>query len=190
MIEKQRKIEELYSTYYLKHKKEDKIPLFGMVFGTELLFVGQNPGNPNVVATDLHRKIFENFASLDYKKQQETFIFSWKQSTFVKFIANVCSKLELDLYKDAAVTNFVKYWTPNNQRPQATEDDQKLLVCEIEILHPKLAVFLSKFVFNNFEYKNRVTSKCLSLDHPASRYYSEIYAQEVAAQIRRKINGS
>lgn len=154
-----------------------------MMFGNELLFIGQNPGNPNVVSTDLHRKIFENFESLDYKKQRETFVYSWKQSTFIKFIANVCTQLGLDLYKDTSVTNFVKYWTPNNAKPEATEDDQKLLACEIEILRPKLTVFLSKFAFNNFKYRDRVTSKCLSLDHPASRYYSDVYASEVSRKI-------
>ena len=176
-------IEELYQSYYQKNKTASHVPLFGMMFGNELLFVGQNPGNPNVVSTDLHRKIFENFESLDYQKQRETFIFSWKQSTFIKFVANVCKQLGLDLYKDASVTNFVKYWTSNNAKPEATEDDQKLLTCEIEILKPQLVVFLSKFAFNNFKYKDRVSSKCLALDHPASRYYTGAYVKEVATKI-------
>jgi|ETNvirnome_6_100_1030635.scaffolds.fasta_scaffold02529_2 uracil-DNA glycosylase len=178
-------LETLYKAYYDSklHISSDEciIPLMGMINGTEILFVGQNPGAP--FQKD-HIKLFNEFTNLAYDEQQSAFKESWVKSMFVKFIINVCNKLDIDFHKSGGVTNIVKHWTTNNKRPIVTSADQKLLACEIELTKPKCVVFLSKFAYRQFAYKDKVTSACISLDHPAAHRYAHAYVDDVIYAIK------
>ncbi|MAG26419.1 hypothetical protein CMI47_12790 [Candidatus Pacearchaeota archaeon] len=182
------KLETLYKAYHdSQFKISDegcKIPLMGMINGTELLFVGQNPGIP--FQKD-HIELFREFTSLSYDEQQKVFKKSWIKSMFVKFIINVCNGVNIDFHNNVGVTNIVKYWTQNNRCPTITEADQKLLTCEIELLKPKCVIFLSKFAFNQFKYKNKITTKCLSFDHPAAHRYARSYTNEIINSLKEYV---
>ena len=180
-----KQVENLYKNYYNKHltinETSCKIPLLGIIKGSKILFVGQNPGQP---FESNHIEIFKNFQALDYKGHQDTFKQSWVKSRFLRFIKRICDEASIDFGSDISVTNIVKHWTKDNTKPVITEDDQILLLKEIKILQPDYVVYLSKFAYNNFKYKDKVTSHQLAFAHPASKYYSKNYASQIAKTVK------
>ncbi len=111
------KLEELYKNYYEKMHKNGIIPLLGMINGNKLLFIGQNPGVP---FQKEHIELFEKFKELDYEKQQKVFKLSWNKSLFVQFIKKVSVNVGFYFDNECGITNIVKYWTPQNSKPEIT----------------------------------------------------------------------
>jgi uracil-DNA glycosylase len=181
-------IDELYKSYYNKHLNLNTdgctIPCMGLISGTRILFIGQNPGHPY---SNKDLDTFKDFGTLDYESHQASFKTSWIDSKFMNFIKKVCNSAQIE-FNDTSVTNFIKYWTKNNMKPPVTSDDQELLACEIKLLNPDVVVYLSKFAYNNFELKNKIKTKQLVFNHPASKYYSTNYANDIAKTIAKQLN--
>lgn len=178
------RVEKLYRYYYYKNlivsKDEIRIPFLGMIYGNKYLFIGQNPGHPHS-KKDLEH--FKNIENSSYEEQQEIFKASWRTSQFVTFIAQVCNNINIDLYKECGVTNLVKYWTKGNAQPSSSNDDQKLLFCEIKLIKPEAVIFFSRYAFNSFKYLDRINTKVFVFNHPASCFYNKEYAKKVSETI-------
>ena len=144
-----KQVENLYKNYYNKHltinETSCKIPLLGIIKGTKILFVGQNPGQP---FESNHIEIFKNFQNLDYEGHQDTFKQSWVKSRFLRFIKRVCDGASIDFSNDISITNIVKHWTKDNTKPEITEDDQRDMEKEVQNLTDKFVKEIDEHVDN------------------------------------------
>jgi uracil-DNA glycosylase family 4 len=106
-----------------------------------------------------------------------------------KFLSEMLKEIKLDR-KDVYITNIVKYRPPNNRDPEISEKEAcaKWLSDELNLINPKLVVFLGRHSMNNFfpelkisdvhgkvihkKIKNMNTEYFLPLYHPAAALYN------------------
>lgn len=92
--------------------------------------------------------------------------------------------------EDVYITNIVKYRPPNNRDPKSEEKEacEEWLYAELNLISPKLIIFLGRHSMNNFfpelkiseahgklvrhKFKNIITENFLPLYHPASALYN------------------
>jgi uracil-DNA glycosylase len=121
----------------------DKCPHFQLGFfnGNEVLFVGQNPGNPS---TDLEKAITEKVMTQKtfraFEKEYEDMI---KMSKIGQYLDPTIS----GQWSRVSFTNVVKTTTPGNMEPddETYEMFFPMLMQQIEILEPNIIACLGKY---------------------------------------------
>jgi DNA polymerase len=106
-----------------------------------------------------------------------------------KFLAEMLASIKLKR-EDVYITNIVKYRPPNNRDPFPAEKEscRQWLEAELNLIKPKLIVFLGRHAMNTFfpeykigdvhgvlvhsKFKNLKTEYFLPLYHPASALYN------------------
>ncbi len=161
---------ELHKKYHTENKCELKKTATQPVFGngnpdSEIVFIGEAPG----------------------KKEDETGI------PFVgaagKFLAEMLASIGMKR-EDIYITNIVKYRPPENRDPTLLEKEQcaDWLRAELELIKPKLIVFLGRHSMNHFFPDLKIsdahgkliqtklhdfpTTNFLPLYHPAAALYN------------------
>ena len=147
----------------LKKTATQAVPGVGSA-NAEIVFIGEAPGRSE-------------------DKQGEPFVGA--AGKFLNEMLNlICIKRE-DIY----ITNIVKYRPPNNRDPLPEEKAacREWLLTELQIISPKLIIFLGRHAMNNFfpdlqisgahgkllikQFKNMPTKYFFPLYHPAAALY-------------------
>ena len=151
---------------------------FNFIRGSRILFVSQNPGNPFTLQ-EINR--FEKMSMLNFRDYQKEFNESWSNSLFGKFYQKVCSYVSKDCLEESSFTNLIKRPTIKNKTPILSNLDLDCFKKELEIISPKLIVFLSKFAHDNSG--DLINRPVLVFKHPATMKYADNYAKEIANKI-------
>lgn len=129
---KTEKLSDLNKRWSLKNTCELKTSATQPVFGdgnpnADIVFIGEAPGK----SEDKTGKPFVGAAG--------------------KFLAEMLQSIKLKR-EDVYITNIVKYRPPNNRDPKPSEKEScaKWLVEELNLIEPKLIVFLGRHAMHNF----------------------------------------
>ena len=180
-------VKQLYLEYISKRRMnpdpEQIGPYFGgFLNGSEILFVGQNFGAP-LKTDNLFMNNINEYKN-DYDSLMTFFEEQWWTSRFGGFLINVLG--DLNLYRrDISFTNLAIWMTNKNVFPQITKLEYDLFKNELEIVHPKLIIYLSSTAKSLIE-QNLYNLNCprMYFAHPASFRYSSDYKTQIVTRIK------
>ena len=151
----------MYSKYSLV---DSQIYFPGSFRSDEILFIGQNPGQPDPSderSVKLHREKFSNYR--EFLLEHEI---SYKKCKFYKFISEF-SKQHVTYNCQFSFTNLVKFSTFNNAPPSANDilNNSRILTAQLEKFKPK------KIISFGSQAHNALTE--LNIEHEAFHHPSK-----------------
>jgi len=177
------KLQKLHETYASKNTCDLKATATQAVFGdgnaqSEVVFIGEAPGKNE----DLRGIPFIGAAG--------------------KFLAEMLESIKLKR-ENVYITNVVKYRPPNNRDPLPSEKEscRPWLEAELDLIKPKLIVFLGRHAMNNFFPEEKISSAhgkllikkipgiattyFLPTYHPAAALYNGSLRQELLKDFKQ-----
>lgn len=172
-INKLQKIYEYNEKMYFDKSIDDKIYFPGWFRGDKILFIGQNPGQPN--ENDELSKNIHTIKYDDYNKFILHHNISYLKSVYYKFILKFIETFHITPV-DFSFTNIVKFSTLNNRALTNDEIDDGL-----EILKNQIKIFQPTQIIT-FGKPAHETLKKMGINHtpyyhPARYYYH--YTEEI-----------
>ena len=161
----------------------------GFFNSNNILFIGQNPGQP---FNDTQRQQIKNLSNYnEYLKYEKKYTEQWKTSLFGEAIGKIIdNKWEL-----ISFTNLIKIPTIDNEIPSKQMIDQFMPIMQqqIKLLQPKIVVCVGKFVGKLFNLINFYDARKINdilyilIPHPSFLYRTNTFDKE-CINIKQIIN--